>query len=118
MDDDKYMFDDIALEKECYHLMSLFLSSANINKLKNKYPDSQFHVFPIYEPQEIKKLLVSISIQLRMVDDLMRDHNRSGYVSNDPVGSIYYQKNHSTRDASVRDAFNKVIHTKSLSIIT
>jgi hypothetical protein len=118
MNNDKYIFDDIALEKECYHLMALFLSSAHVHKLKSEYPDSQFQIFSIYEPQEMKKLLISISIQLRMIDDLMKDHDRSGYLPNKAIGNIKFLNKNSTIDASIRDACNKIIHAKALNIIT
>jgi hypothetical protein len=48
----------------------------------------------------------------------MKTHNRSGYVPNKPVGTIHSLSTKSTKDASLRDACNKIIHAQSLNIIT
>lgn len=50
MQKDKYTFDEIALEKQCYHLATLFLASNSIRDLKQRHAGAQFGIFLIYEP--------------------------------------------------------------------
>jgi hypothetical protein len=118
MKKDKYIFDSISLEKECYHLAALFMASNNIRVIQDEKPESQFTIFSIYEPQEIKKLLISISIQLRMIDDLMKNYGRKNYIPSKKIGTIKYNGKTRSKKMSIRDACNKIIHAKSLTIIT
>jgi len=115
--EDKYIFDSISLEKECYHLSALFMASNNIQNIQGKKPKSQFKIFSIYESQEIKKLLISISIQLRMIDDLMKDYGRRNYIPSKKIGTIKYYGKTNSKKMSIRDACNKVIHAKLLTIV-
>jgi len=118
MKEDKYIFDSISLEKECYHLAALFMASTNIRDIQNKKPKSQFQIFSIYEAQEIKKLLILISIQLRMIDDLMKNYSRKNYIPSKKIGIIKYSGKNKLNKMSIRDTCNKVIHAKSLTINT
>jgi hypothetical protein len=118
MKEDKYIFDSTSLEKECYHLAALFMASDNIRGLQGDRPESQFAIFSIYEPQEIKKLLISISIQLRMIDDLMKNYGRQSYIPCKKIGTIKYNGKTKSDKISIRDACNKIIHAKSLNIMT
>lgn len=118
MHKDKYIFDEIALEKQCYHLATLFLASNSIRELSRRHPGAQFDIFSIYEPQEIKLLLISIAIQLRMIDDLMKNYGRSNYIPTKVTGTIQFTKEPEALEMSLRDACNRVIHAKSLSIVT
>lgn len=118
MKKDKYIFDDLSLENECYHLASLFLASNNIKTILYKRPKSLFSAFLFSEPQEIKKLIISISIQLRMIDDLMKDYGRKNYIPLKKVGIVKYNSKNKSKKMSIRDACNKIIHAKSLIIIS
>lgn len=115
--EDKYIFDSISLEKECYYLAALFMASNNIQNFREKRPNSQFKIFSIYESQEIKKLLISISIQLRMIDDLMKNYGRRNYIPSKKIGTIKYYGKTNSKKMSIRDTCNKVIHAKLLTII-
>lgn len=115
--EDKYIFDSISLEKECYHLAALFMASNNIQNIQGKKPKSQFKIFSIYESQDIKKLLISISIQLRIIDDLMKNYGRRNYIPSKKIGTIKYYGKTNSKKMSIRDACNKVIHAKLLTIV-
>ncbi len=118
MGKDKYIFDEMAIGRDCYHLATLFMSSRSIRDMQDANPEAQFHHFSIFERQEIKRLLISISIQLRMIDDLMKNHDRRDYIPATETGMIEYENPIDSKKMSLRDACNKVIHAKSLSIFT
>ncbi len=118
MKKDKYIFDCISLENECYHLSALFFASSSIRDIQDKKVESEFHIFSIYESQEIKRLLISIAIQLRIIDDLMKDFGRTDFIPSKKVGAIKYNGKSSSKKMSIRDACNKIIHAKSLAINT
>ena len=113
---DKYIFDSMKIDEECYLLLCCFLSSNKLNKICISSNFMHFKALPIKEEQKIKQYLISIAIKLRMIDYLMKDHNRENHLPNDDnVGFI--KTNNCKNILSIREACNKIIHARSLKFV-
>jgi hypothetical protein len=78
----------------------------------------RFRALTFKEEQKIKEYLISIAIKLRMIDDLMKAHNKKNHISNnDDVGFLKSKNGKKKEILSIREACNKIIHAQSLQFV-
>ena len=106
-----YTFDTISIEKQCYHLVVMAIAS---RQLRDDFPpseDAEIHIFYAYEEQEIHQILISIAVQLRMMDDILKQNSRAREFGETVIGRL-----NETDALSLREACNKVIHAREIEI--
>jgi hypothetical protein len=111
---DKYIFDEDEIEQECYLIASCFIASEQIHLLQRKSSNWGIKRFILQEQYLIKKLLISLAIKLRMIDDLMKSHKKAGYICflKNKVGVI--EEGNNKNDLTIREACNKIIHANKI----
>ena len=111
---DKYIFDEDEIEQECYLIVSCFMASEQIHILQRKSTNWGIKRFVLSEQYLIKKLLISLAIKLRMIDDLMKSHNKANSIQSpkNKVGIIDDGKK--VADLTIREACNKIIHANKI----
>ena len=109
---DKFIFDTVSIEKECYSLLAFFLASPSLHSLAKAESQSALHILPLYEQQLIKEILISIAIKVRMIDDLMKSYNRTSYLPTDEFVNVSCPGK--TAQGGIREACNKIIHAGAL----
>jgi hypothetical protein len=77
-----------------------------------------FQSLTINEEQKIKEYLLSIAIKIRMIDDLMKAHRKNDHIpyKND-VGFLIAKEGQKKEILEIREACNKIIHTRSLKFV-
>ena len=112
---DKYIFDSMKIDEECYLLLCCFLSSNKLHKICSSTKNMHFKRLTFIEGRKIKEYLISIAIKLRMIDDLMKSHNKENHIPiKDDVGFVKTKNGKKKEILSIREACNKIIHAKSL----
>ena len=111
---DKYIFDEDEVEKECYLITSCFIASEQIHLFQRKSSNWGIKRFILQEQYLIKKHLISLAIKLRMIDDLMKSHKKTGYIRSpkNKVGII--EEGNKKSDLTIREACNKIIHANKI----
>ena len=74
--------------------------------------DAEIHIFYAYENQEIHQRLISVAIQLRMIDDILMQNSRTREFAETTVGHL-----NETGSLSLREACNKIIHASEIEIL-
>lgn len=100
---------------ELHRLLAIFLASKNFSELCENYPGEGFdpiHKIQEVEEDEITRILLSLAITARVVDD--RENKVFERVS---AGCGIIQKNILSEEVEIldlREACNKIIHAKSV----
>lgn len=108
----KYLFDTTGIEKQCYHLAAMAIASRQIREEFSPPEDAEIHIFHAYEDQEIHQTLISVAVQLRMIDDSLMQNSRTRESAQTIVGRL-----NETDILSLREACNKIIHAREIQIL-
>ena len=107
----KFLFDSIAIAKQCYHLAAMAIASRQIREVFIPPTDADIHLFYAYEDQEIHQALIYVAIQLRMIDDILIQNNRNREFVETEIGFL-----NETDILTLRDACNKIIHAEEIEV--
>lgn len=120
-----YVLDRESIKLDAYRLLCLFYANKEISRRTDpagKWPDGSAHLERQYLGREVTRLLLTIAIALRTLDDQMNGLDRE-----DPGGVRYRTMrevvNRTRRVAvpdelSLRQACNKIIHASSVAAVT
>jgi hypothetical protein len=108
----KYIFDATTIEKQCYHLAVMAIASRQIREEFSPPENAMIHIFYAYEVQEIHQTLISVAVQLRMIDDILMQNSRTRQFAETVVGRLNV-----TGILSFRETCNKIIHAKEIEIL-
>ena len=110
---DKYIFDEEEIERECYLITSCIMASEQIHLLQRKSSNWSIKRFILEEQYLIKKYLISLAIKLRMIDDLMKSHKKTDYITQTNKTGIL-KEGQNKKDLTIREACNKIIHATGI----
>lgn len=106
----RYLFDEMAIEREIICLLSIVNASGKNHELLSKHLP-EVGIF-YTEWTLIQELLISTAVKLRIIDDLFKNAGKSVTKSTDIVGTLAKACNDNPQDLSLREACNKIIHAK------
>ena len=107
----KYIFDATSIEKQCYYLSVMAIASQQIREEFPPPQAAEIHIFYAYEDQEIHQTLISVAVQLRMIDDVLMQKRRGREFAEGIVGRL-----DEAGILSLREACNKIIHAREIEI--
>lgn len=106
----KYLFDEMAIEREIVCLLSIINASSRNHELLSKYLPGAGIFYT--EWTLIQELLISTAVKLRLIDDLFKDAGKNMLKPTDNVGTLTKACNEDPQGLSLREAYNKIIHAK------
>lgn len=106
----RYLFDEMAIERDIVCLLSIINASGRNHELLSKYPP-WINIF-YTEWTLIQELLISTAIKLRLIDDLFKDTSENNSNPTDDVGALVKNYSAKPQNLSFREACNKIIHAK------
>lgn len=106
----RYLFDEMAIERDIVCLLSIINASRRNHELLSKYLSGAGIFYT--EWTLIQELLISTAVKLRLIDDLFKDAGKSTSKSTSGVGTLTKSCNENPQSLSLREACNKIIHAK------
>lgn len=109
--------DSFGIALELYRLLCVFFASRELAQLRDGAgvcPVSE--IVNAFEEDEIMRILLSVAIHLRVLDDRYNETMSHEYGSLDAKsGQLLPNPGAEEQDLSLREACNKIIHTKLLN---
>jgi len=112
---DRYLFDVQQIEEKCYLLLTCFAASEHIHDFSETLADLGIPHLSVFEPRVVTTYLISVAVQLRMIDDAMRSHGRTHHVPDFFVGLL--NEAGQEKELDVREACNKIIHARNVKVV-
>ncbi len=116
MTKDKYVFNTAQIEEKCYLLLACFAGSKQVHAFCASLADLGIPKISVLESSIVKNYLISVAVQLRMMDDAMKSHGRSHHIPSFCVGVLRNESGQAQDQLDIREACNKIIHAKSIRI--
>lgn len=108
-----FHFDTTRIRYLAYRLLATFFADVQFSTLRTGDFDSPPDKFRSeFVEADIERFLIEIAIYMRMIDDAAQDGRTWFGRSNPTVGTVTVSADGSPSDLSLRDACNKIIHSK------
>lgn len=109
----RYLFDEMAIERDVVCLLSIInASEKNHDILSGHLPETSIFYT---EWTLIQELLIGTAVKLRLIDELFKETGKPISYSISSVGELILDSGENTVNLSFREACNKIVHAKDFA---